>query len=104
MPDGRVDVKGEVRESEPSRKLVVTWDVDWFEPKLPECIVTYEIEPVGRDLSASHHDRSASDANPGASSGRRAHRLAHDSVGPQVAIGDWPIARDPGAATTKGTG
>jgi len=50
MPDGRVDVKGEVRESDPPRKLMVTWNVDWLEPKLPECIVSYEIEPVGENL------------------------------------------------------
>jgi uncharacterized protein YndB with AHSA1/START domain len=47
MPDGRVDVRGEVRESDPPRKLVVTWNVDWIAEKLPEAIVSYEIEPVG---------------------------------------------------------
>ena len=47
MPDGRVDIKGEVRESDPPRKLVVTWNVDWLAEKLPEAIVSYEIEPVG---------------------------------------------------------
>ena len=47
MPDGRVDVKGEVRESDPPRKLVVTWNVDWIAEELPEAIVSYEIEPVG---------------------------------------------------------
>src|SRR5882757_4823555 len=49
MPDGRVDVKGEVRESDPPRKLVVSWTVDWHEDlrKLPESIVSYEIVPVG---------------------------------------------------------
>ncbi len=47
MPDGRVDVKGEVRESDPPRKLVVTWNVDWIAEKLPEAVVSYEIEPVG---------------------------------------------------------
>ena len=50
MPDGRVDVKGEVRESDPPRKLVVTWNVEWIEPKLPECIVSYEIAPVGDNV------------------------------------------------------
>ena len=50
MPDGRPDVTGAVRESDPPRKLVVTWNVDWIEPKLPECIVTYEIEQVGVNL------------------------------------------------------
>jgi uncharacterized protein YndB with AHSA1/START domain len=47
MPDGRVDVKGEVRESDPPRKLVVTWNVDWIAEKRPEAIVSYEIEPLG---------------------------------------------------------
>jgi uncharacterized protein YndB with AHSA1/START domain len=47
MPDGRVDVKGEVRESDPPRKLVVSWNVDWAPEKLPEAVVSYEIEPVG---------------------------------------------------------
>ncbi len=50
MPDGRVDVKGEVRTSDPPQKLVVSWNVDWLEPEQPECIVTYEIEPVGKNL------------------------------------------------------
>jgi uncharacterized protein YndB with AHSA1/START domain len=49
MPDGRVDVKGEVRESDTPRKLVLSWKVDWLEEMrhLPEAIVTYEIEPAG---------------------------------------------------------
>jgi uncharacterized protein YndB with AHSA1/START domain len=50
MPDGRVDVKGEVRDSDPPHRLAVSWNVDWIEPKPPECVVTYEIEPVGDDL------------------------------------------------------
>lgn len=48
-PDGTVDVHGEVRESRPPQKLVVSWLVDGpaeFK-NLPECIVTYDIEPVG---------------------------------------------------------
>ena len=47
-PDGTIDVRGEVRESDPPRKLVITWKVDG--PKelkdLPEAIVTYLIEEV----------------------------------------------------------
>ena len=48
-PDGRIDVRGEVRESDPPRKLTVSWTVDWHEDfrKPPEAVVTYEIEPVG---------------------------------------------------------
>src|SRR5690348_18158995 len=49
MPDGRVDVKGEVRESDPPRRLVVSWTVDSIEEmrKLPEAVVSYDIERVG---------------------------------------------------------
>jgi len=48
-PDGTVDVKGVIRESDPPRKLVVSWNVD-RPPELkdlPESIVSYEIEAVG---------------------------------------------------------
>src|SRR6266496_4118290 len=45
-PDGHTDVRGEVRESDWPRKLVVSWNVDWSETKLPESIVTYDIEQI----------------------------------------------------------
>jgi uncharacterized protein YndB with AHSA1/START domain len=50
--DGTVDVRGIVRESDPPRKLVVTWKVDGPpEMKdLPESVVTYDIEPVGTSV------------------------------------------------------
>ncbi|MBI3676065.1 MAG: SRPBCC family protein [Proteobacteria bacterium] len=50
MPDGRVDVVGVVRESDPPRKLVLSWNVDWLPEKLPEAIVTYQIEAAGDGL------------------------------------------------------
>jgi uncharacterized protein YndB with AHSA1/START domain len=48
MPDGRVDVQGRVVAYDPPRKLAVTWRVEWIEEmrKLPECLVTYEIEAL----------------------------------------------------------
>jgi uncharacterized protein YndB with AHSA1/START domain len=48
MPDGRVDVQGSVVAYEPPRKLSVTWRVEWIEEmrKLPECLVTYDIEAL----------------------------------------------------------
>lgn len=51
-PDGAVDVEGIVRESDPPRKLVVTWKVNGPEEfkGLPESIVTYELEPVGEGV------------------------------------------------------
>lgn len=48
-PDGRVEVQGEVRESDPPRKLVVSWNIA-ADPSLPECLVSYEIEQVGENL------------------------------------------------------
>jgi len=49
MPDGRIDVKGRVVEWVPPRRLAVTWSVDWIPEMrdLPECLVSYEIEPAG---------------------------------------------------------
>jgi len=44
-PDGSVDVQGVVRESAPPHKLVLSWNVAWM-PDLPECVVSYEIEPA----------------------------------------------------------
>jgi uncharacterized protein YndB with AHSA1/START domain len=49
MPDGRIDVKGNVVECDPPRRLSVTWRVEWIEEmrKLPECLVTFQIDPLG---------------------------------------------------------
>ncbi|HEX8906762.1 MAG TPA: SRPBCC family protein [Longimicrobiaceae bacterium] len=49
MPDGRVDVRGKVLEADPPRRLSLGWRVEWVEEMrhLPECIVTWTIEPVG---------------------------------------------------------
>jgi uncharacterized protein YndB with AHSA1/START domain len=48
MPDGRVDVQGRVVDYDAPRKLSVTWRVEWIEEmrKLPECLVSYEIEAL----------------------------------------------------------
>jgi uncharacterized protein YndB with AHSA1/START domain len=49
MPDGRVDVKGEVVTWEPPNRLAMTWTVDWIPDMrdLPACLVTYEIAQAG---------------------------------------------------------
>lgn len=49
MPDGRADVKGEVIEWSPPRRLATTWTVDWNADmrQLPPCLVSYDIEPAG---------------------------------------------------------
>jgi uncharacterized protein YndB with AHSA1/START domain len=47
-PDGKFDIKGEVIEWDPPRRLSVTWEVDFEEfRELPESLVTYDIEPMG---------------------------------------------------------
>ena len=49
MPDGSVNVEGEVVEWSPPRRFVCTWNVA-MSPEfraLPECLVTYDIETVG---------------------------------------------------------
>ncbi len=49
FPDGRVNVRGEVVEWSPPRRLATTWTVDWV-PELrdfPPSLVSYDIEPAG---------------------------------------------------------
>ena len=59
QPDGSPDVSGEVLESEPPRKLKVSWRVDWAEPLEP-AVITYDIEPVGEvtKLTMTQHNSS----------------------------------------------
>jgi len=49
MEDGSIDSHGKVLESDPPRRLSVTWHVEWLEEyrKLPESIVTFQIESLG---------------------------------------------------------
>jgi uncharacterized protein YndB with AHSA1/START domain len=49
MPDGRANVKGEVVEWSPPRRLSTTWTVEWMPQmrELPACLVTYDIERAG---------------------------------------------------------
>ncbi|MGB7035653.1 MAG: SRPBCC family protein [Xanthobacteraceae bacterium] len=49
LPDGRVNVQGNVVDWDPPRKLSVTWQVAWPDEfrKLPECLVSYEIAQAG---------------------------------------------------------
>ncbi|MBL8546184.1 MAG: SRPBCC family protein [Hyphomonadaceae bacterium] len=49
MPDGALDVWGEVLISDPPKKLQVTWTVDWVDEadKTGPAIITYDIEQAG---------------------------------------------------------
>ena len=65
-PDGSVHIGGEVIECEPSKRLTVTWNVNWpgLVEKLGPTLVTYEIEPAGdatRLTMLQSHDRAISD-------------------------------------------
>src|SRR5579872_2761206 len=48
-PDGALDVQGKVLESDPPRRLVVSWRVESMEElrHLPDTIVTYQIDHLG---------------------------------------------------------
>ena len=63
MPDGKLDVFGEVLVSDRPRKLQLTWDMDWGdEPDPPKAaIITYDIEPAGdaAKLTMTQHTTSA---------------------------------------------
>jgi uncharacterized protein YndB with AHSA1/START domain len=52
MPDGRVDVKGEVVEWSPPQRFACTWKVYWHEQmrELPDCLVTYDIAQAGESV------------------------------------------------------
>lgn len=60
QPDGRVHIEGKVAAWDPPRRFSATWLVVGIAEmrKLPECLVTYEIEPVGNavrlTMSESH--------------------------------------------------
>jgi uncharacterized protein YndB with AHSA1/START domain len=74
MPDGRVDVKGRVVAWNPPRRLSVTWTVDWSEQMrdLPECLVTYEIEPAGQSVKLTMTEAHQWDVREDLLSGGRA--------------------------------
>jgi len=63
MPDGTLDVFGEVLVSDPPRRLQLTWAVDWIDDPDPPrpAIITYDIEPAGDavKLTMTQHAQSA---------------------------------------------
>jgi uncharacterized protein YndB with AHSA1/START domain len=52
FPDGRVNVRGEVVEWSPPRRLATIWIVEWLPElrELPPCIVSYDIEQSGESV------------------------------------------------------
>jgi uncharacterized protein YndB with AHSA1/START domain len=66
LPDGSVNISGEVIACDPPRKLTITWNVTWpaLVEKLGPTLVTYEIEQAGgavRLTLTQSHDRPISD-------------------------------------------
>lgn len=63
LPDGGLDVFGEVLISDRPHKLQLTWDMEWGdEPDPPKAaIITYDIEPAGDavKLTMTQHTTSA---------------------------------------------
>ena len=51
-PDGRVHITGQVVDWSPPRRLSATWLVEGMTEfgELPECLVSYEIEPSGESV------------------------------------------------------
>jgi uncharacterized protein YndB with AHSA1/START domain len=74
MPDGRVDVQGEVVEWSPPRRLAVTWTIDWNADmrELPPCLVSYDIEPAGDAVKLTLTEAYSWDAPEALLSGGRA--------------------------------
>jgi len=62
MEDGRVDCQGKVLESDPPRRLSMTWHVEWMEEfrRLPPGVVTFQLDALGDvvrlTVMESHHE------------------------------------------------
>jgi uncharacterized protein YndB with AHSA1/START domain/DNA-binding transcriptional ArsR family regulator len=57
-PSGNINLRGEVLEVEPPRKLVTTFNATWAEPGAETTRVMYEIEPMGEvcKFTMTHFD------------------------------------------------
>ncbi len=49
MEGGRIDCQGKVLETDPPRRLTLTWHVEWIEElrHLPAVVVTFQIDALG---------------------------------------------------------
>jgi uncharacterized protein YndB with AHSA1/START domain len=66
-PDGRVHISGKVIEWSPPRRFACTWLVEGIKDfgELPECLVTYEIEPAGEAVRLTMTEAHSWDVPPG---------------------------------------
>jgi uncharacterized protein YndB with AHSA1/START domain len=65
-PDGRVHISGKVVDWSPPRRFACTWLVEGVENfgELPECLVTYEIEPAGGSVRLTMTESHSWDVPP----------------------------------------
>jgi uncharacterized protein YndB with AHSA1/START domain len=72
-PDGRVHIRGEVADWSPPRCLSMTWLVEGMKDfgELPECLVTYDIEPSGESVKVTMTEAHAWDVPEAILSGGR---------------------------------
>lgn len=80
-PDGRTHISGEVVEWSPPRRFSCTWLVEGMKEfaELPECLITYDIEPAGESVRLTMIESHSWDP-PRRSLERRTERLAENSV------------------------
>jgi uncharacterized protein YndB with AHSA1/START domain len=73
-PDGRVHIQGEVLDWSPPRRLSMTWLVEGMKDfgELPECLVTYDIEPSGESVKVTMTEAHSWDVPEAILSGGRA--------------------------------
>jgi uncharacterized protein YndB with AHSA1/START domain len=73
-PDGRVHIAGRVIEWSPPRRFACTWVVEGMAEfrDLPECLVTYEIEPAGESVQLTMTEAHSWDVPDDLLSGGRA--------------------------------
>jgi|SRR6185437_736354 uncharacterized protein YndB with AHSA1/START domain len=73
-PDGRTHISGQVIEWSPPRRLSITWLVKGMKEfaELPECLVTYDIEPSGEAVKLTMTEAHSWDVPESILSGGRA--------------------------------
>jgi uncharacterized protein YndB with AHSA1/START domain len=73
-PDGRVHVSGQVVAWEPPRRFACTWLVEGMKDfaQLPECLVSYDIEPAGDSVRMTMTEAHSWDVPEAILSGGRA--------------------------------
>ena len=99
-PDGRLHVSGEVVDWSPPRRFCCSWLVEGMKDfgELPECLVTYDIEPSGQavklTMTESHSwDVPATSSGAGERAGRRSCRASRACWRP-ASLSRWIPRRD----------